>query len=253
MLIKAHRFSKGLDFYNLMAPVLKTITREEETRRVRDIKPGEQVQSLWDVLHSPETKFMVTTEGEGSDFRPQQPTLIMYNESDAREDEVLFPEELQEGQIDATVRDQFAQKMHALENEGPSLARFIYDLDTDEDFTDDEAEQESKQYEEDYLSDVLLDVSDSSENEYEDEELTNDLADMEMSPDAQKMLEIIRGGKENVPEMMERLKNLMTPRPLREADEVVKEDIDIFIDRQRAASKSNSILPNMPRSYASRK
>lgn len=68
--------------------------------RVRSIRPGEQVQSLWDDVNDPTNIFLTTdlanktvlqTSGDGhADASPH----TFYNESDAAEDAVLFPDEL---------------------------------------------------------------------------------------------------------------------------------------------------------------
>lgn len=231
LLIKAHRFTKGTDFYSLMAPILKTITRETETHRVRDIKPGEDVPSLWDGIQSPETRFMTTIIGTGSGARELESAHVMYNESDAREDEILFPEELQRDGTDATVRDQITQKIFALETEGPSMDRFVYDLDTDEDFSDDEAAGSAeKETATDYGTE-----SDMSSDEERIDDPSGHLLDMKMSPDARRLMDIFKGGQEDLPAMMEKLKTMLTLKPKQTDAEIMEAEMDVFLDRQRAA------------------
>lgn len=48
-LIKAHRFQTGLDLYRPSEYILRTITRDKDTQRTRDIKPDEEgkVSSIW--------------------------------------------------------------------------------------------------------------------------------------------------------------------------------------------------------------
>jgi hypothetical protein len=52
MLFKALRCRSPPDMYNLAGPVLETLYKDKETHRVRDIKPGEDVPSVWDSLHT---------------------------------------------------------------------------------------------------------------------------------------------------------------------------------------------------------
>src|SRR2546423_8623784 len=125
MLIKAHRFRSGKDFYRPVSHVLKTITREEKTHRVRDIKPGEVVESIWDQIADPRAKFLFI--GSNTELRPEAHHHLLYNESDALEVSVLFPEESQKAE-NAMIPHQSPQAMHAFEHEGPSIAKFIFDL-----------------------------------------------------------------------------------------------------------------------------
>src|SRR5271154_5747749 len=109
MLIKAHRFRSGQDIYRPASHVLKTITREDKTHRVRDIKPGEVVESIWDQMTDPQAK-------------PEAPHYLLYNESDVLEDAVLFPEESQKAE-NAVIPHQSTQDLHAFEHEGPSIVK----------------------------------------------------------------------------------------------------------------------------------
>ncbi|MCJ1287642.1 hypothetical protein MMC26_006994 [Xylographa opegraphella] len=90
LLVKAYRSCKGPDFYNLAAPVLKTITRDKESQRVRKIKPGEDVVGLYDEIQMKERNVTRTDA--------QQPKNLFYDEADALEDQVLFPEEFGDNQ-----------------------------------------------------------------------------------------------------------------------------------------------------------
>ncbi|KAI0098675.1 hypothetical protein GGR51DRAFT_577026 [Nemania sp. FL0031] len=97
---KAWRIVKPIDMYNHQEHYLRTLTRNEKTQRVRLIKPGEQVRSLWDdvqhpgnifVLTDATNKTMKTVQGDGT---PDMAPHTFYNESDAAEDAILFPDEL---------------------------------------------------------------------------------------------------------------------------------------------------------------
>lgn len=83
------------DLYNPAAATLKTIIRDPITIRTQDIKPGEDVTSIWDEIQ----------RGRGCVLNPEGKTLEsqiiddpdkskFYNEADMLEDAVLFPEEL---------------------------------------------------------------------------------------------------------------------------------------------------------------
>ena len=128
MLFKAHRFRGFADTFNLAAPILQTLTREEDSQRVREIRTGENVESIYDTIHDERTKFMVFDENR----RPIEntPKHIFYDENDEIEDRVLFPEEHLEHGTDIAVGE--SSLVHDLEKRPPDIKRFVYDLDTDE-------------------------------------------------------------------------------------------------------------------------
>ncbi|KAI1112839.1 hypothetical protein F5Y14DRAFT_244471 [Nemania sp. NC0429] len=97
---KAWRIQKPIDVYNHQEPFLRTLTRNKETQRVRLIKPGEQVKSLWDEVQEPDKFFIVsdmlknTTRTVDSDGLVNSSPHIFYSEANAAEDAILFPDEL---------------------------------------------------------------------------------------------------------------------------------------------------------------
>ncbi|KAL6720831.1 hypothetical protein ACLMJK_002756 [Lecanora helva] len=142
-LFKANSFSSIKDAYNSAAPILKTITHDRETFRTRDIKPGEDETSLWDVLqrgkpivfdpnHQP-TQFR---DGDGQ-ATEELPKRLFYTEADKLEDALLFPEELAGAQ-----KALYSGKNSDLESfadGGIAWDRFVQDLDTDEDTSESES------------------------------------------------------------------------------------------------------------------
>jgi hypothetical protein len=126
------------DIYNPMESVLRTVTRDPITFRARDIRPGEEVESIWDELHAEGSTFVfgpVTINGPGEfedkSTNQQQMWDTFYNESDAAEDLVIFGEDQESGAV-----KQFkgiSNSITKLEQGGPTMARFLMDLDPDED------------------------------------------------------------------------------------------------------------------------
>jgi hypothetical protein len=231
MLIKAHRFRSGMDFYRPAAHVLKTITREEKTHRVRDIKPGEVVESIWDQMTSPPAQS--TSSDTNNKLPPGAHHYLLYNESDALEDAVLFPEESQKAE-DAMIPHQSAHAVHAFENEGPSIVKFIFDLDTDDE-VDGEADDAPGH-------DSGKKHSDSTDNS--STEAPRSAHDrMEVNPDAQVLELLARAGVDNMPVMMERMRTLLTPRNRRNPGEGMNDEFELFMDRERAFSKYNFRSP----------
>ncbi|OJD29348.1 mfs allantoate protein [Diplodia corticola] len=148
-LIKAHRFRCGLDLYKPSEHILKTITRDKETQRTRDIKPGEEgkVPSIWDDINSDtnRVKFFTDDAETAEELSDDMPREWRYSEADRLEDEILFPWEHKAGRLtelkesgedggENEDEELLAThgRMHDFENLGPSLKRFAYDLDTDE-------------------------------------------------------------------------------------------------------------------------
>ena len=141
-LIKAYRFTQGLDCYQPAAPVLRTIMRDRDTMRCRDVREGEN--SIFDDLQHPESRSMdmiisVSRDGRSPTKRRDMTADEMheryYNEIDAAEDEILFPEELQGVQITA-IGDHADRIWQDLESQGPNWHRFIKGLHSDDESDD---------------------------------------------------------------------------------------------------------------------
>lgn len=128
-MIKAKRFPTMHSLYEPMEPILRSLTREVGTQRTRDIRPGEQARSIWDDIQS---SSMIFLDPHAEDGRaPDVGADICYQEADALEDSVLFPE----GQGKAL----FKSKLNAVDKfvkTFPDWDRFINDFSTtDEEFS----------------------------------------------------------------------------------------------------------------------
>ncbi len=85
------------DLYIPAASTLRTITRDLVTFRTRDIKPGEDVESIWDEIER-RPGHVLNPRGETLETQIAEdfPQHVFYNEADVLEDAVLFPEEMAE-------------------------------------------------------------------------------------------------------------------------------------------------------------
>ena len=102
MLTKANRFVAAPDLYNLAAPIIKTLTRDRQSYRIREIKNGEDVPSIYDDIHNEkETNFVFARLGKPAST--ELPKRFFYDEADMLEDSVLFPTEQQGDFSKATV------------------------------------------------------------------------------------------------------------------------------------------------------
>lgn len=126
------------ELHNPMEAILRTITRDRVTFRARDIRPGEQVQSIWDELHADGSRYVfgaAKLSGSG-EFRdqgtdPDKVWNFFYNEGDAAEDLIVFEEHLNPNNPKQKFKE-MSNAITKLENDGPVLARFVMDLDPDE-------------------------------------------------------------------------------------------------------------------------
>lgn len=133
MLFKAHRFRDLPDAFNIAAPILKTVARDPDSHRVREIKPGDEAESIYNEIHHPGTQFKIFNEDR--QVLEKTPRYLFYNDIDALEDKVLFPEESNGPGNDIEIGDAF-NSLVALEEKGPDISRFVFDLDTDEELPD---------------------------------------------------------------------------------------------------------------------
>jgi hypothetical protein len=152
MLFKALRCRKGTDMYNLAAPVIKCLYTDKETHRVRDIKPGDGNESIYDCIHHERTQFYYgSLEMDGVTHKRTMeanafPKHLWYNDADALEDEILFPEE-RDGKLDPLAVGK-VEPIRIWEDEGFSFKKFVEGWDSDysdvEGGDDDEGEGEDE-------------------------------------------------------------------------------------------------------------
>lgn len=98
-LSNAWRIKQPGEMYCSMEPLLRSLHRNEETMRTRQIKPGENVKSLCETVmgESSEFRFLeiggdkmsCSTEADIAEL-----PYMFYNQANALEDAILFPDEL---------------------------------------------------------------------------------------------------------------------------------------------------------------
>jgi hypothetical protein len=186
------------------------LTTDPDSHRVRDIKPGEDVMSVYDEIHDEGTTF-IFRDNRSMEPREQPPKYLFYNEVDALEDQVLFPEEHQGDTAKASVLE-ITNALRRIEDGDLPLERFIYDLDTDE--------ESLSQEDEDVVDDAHDDLSDEDDS-VESEELGEGDVDHELD-------EI--EGSEDFKMMMNWIRN--RPEPFS-----VKEESEEWLDREKAACR----------------
>lgn len=78
---------------------MRILTREKDTMRTRKIKPGEDVESIWDTVTGDQVEFRAFNIQEGNITSRTTRELgsspyLFYNKANVVEDEILFPDEI---------------------------------------------------------------------------------------------------------------------------------------------------------------
>ena len=239
-LIKALRLCTPQDLYNPAESALRTITRDTVTLRARDIKPGEQVDSIWDTVQKGRMSSWLLENNTQKPTEFHEPDLSQfYNEADVLEDAILFPEQT----ASETVGGLFHGHETAMQDfmsKGPDWERFIHDLDTDEELDISDAE----------TGDTLEDGShDEQAGEEEDKRLVKGMmkrvperdhtccedSNSEAGSSDSQIMAMTEDEKQNFA-LMESWKS-----PLFQGGDVEK-DFYTFLDREKSKGESNTIL-----------
>jgi hypothetical protein len=123
------------DMFSVTAPILKTITKDPKTERVRTIKPGEEDKSIWANLST--TARAVQWSPKTGEAMEGLDDSYKWTEADEMEDAILFPEEAT-GQMkdnlfreNPSVMDMFDQRPMF------NLRKFAKDADTGDEYSTD--------------------------------------------------------------------------------------------------------------------
>lgn len=212
--------------------------------RARDIKPGEEVNSIWDTIQKGRMSSWNLDNNTREPREYQEPDLSkFYNEADVREDAILFPEQATSGTVGGLFRGH-ETSMQDFMSKGPDWARFIQDLDTDEEYDDSDAETEyTLDYEShDEESDESSEVhnkrrvkgddcshgSDHSSLDWED-------FDDEAGP-SDRQIRRIPSISEEEKQDLALMKNWRSPESLKED---VEKAFFTFLDREKSKGKSS--------------
>ncbi|KAJ4356406.1 uncharacterized protein N0V89_004439 [Didymosphaeria variabile] len=139
LLARAIRVKDVKDMFKICAPIFESITIEKDTSRVRSIKSGEEVETMWDFLRANAHAFQYNpgnenpqTMNEGID------QTFVYTEADEIEDSILFPEE-GTGEMKDNVFRANPSLLEMFEKKPTiDLRRFARDLDSDEELSEDD-------------------------------------------------------------------------------------------------------------------
>lgn len=126
--------------FKVCEPVFRTLHQEKDSSRVRSIKPGEDVKSMWDQLETNAHAFKYTPGNHNpQEMKAGIDETFVYTEADEIEDSILFPEEGTGEMKDNVFRanpsllEMFEKKPNI------DLRRFARDLDSDEELSEDDS------------------------------------------------------------------------------------------------------------------
>ncbi|KAL5383648.1 hypothetical protein DPSP01_005754 [Paraphaeosphaeria sporulosa] len=137
ILSRAIRVKEVKDMFKVCAPIFETITMEKETSRVRSIKPGEEVESMWDRIEANAHAFQYNPHQKTpQDLKIGIDQTFVYTEADEIEDSILFPEE-GTGEMKDNVFRANPSLLEMFEKKPTiDLRRFARDLDSDEELSE---------------------------------------------------------------------------------------------------------------------
>ncbi|KAF9737169.1 hypothetical protein PMIN06_012378 [Paraphaeosphaeria minitans] len=136
---RAIRVKDVKDMFKVCAPIFETITMEKETFRVRSIKPGEEVQSMWDLFQANAHAFQYNPKKTSQGVKEGIDQTYVYTEADEIEDSILFPEE-GTGEMKDNVFRANPSLLEMFEKKPTfDLRRFARDLDSDEELSENDS------------------------------------------------------------------------------------------------------------------
>ncbi|KAM0283247.1 hypothetical protein ACHAQK_011072 [Fusarium lateritium] len=106
----AWRIKQPRDMYHHMEPLLRSLHRNEETMATRQIKPGENVRSIWDTVMDERAEFrLFDISGRKVTCRTDadiaDSPYMFYNQANSVEDAILFPDELNSNKTSVAFRE----------------------------------------------------------------------------------------------------------------------------------------------------
>ncbi|KAJ4369485.1 hypothetical protein N0V86_009320 [Didymella sp. IMI 355093] len=129
VLTRAMRVRELKDMFSTAGPILKTLTKDPVTERVRSIKLDEKVESIWDGLDKNARAWSWSPqEGFGKEGFEDS---YKYTEADELEDAILFPLE-DTGLLPNDLYRHVPSAMEMFETDPVDFRRFAEDLDTDD-------------------------------------------------------------------------------------------------------------------------
>lgn len=176
----------------------------------------------------------------------QEPDLSkFYNEADVLEDAILFPEQAASGTVGGLFRGH-ETSMQDFMSKGPDWARFIKDLDTDEEYDDSDAEteyileDESHDEESDEESDRRL--VKGTKRSHDSDHSSWEYIDDEAGPSDRQMMRIPSITEEEKQDLA-LMKNWKSPKS---QTEDVEKAFFTFLDREKSKGKSSRSINRGP-------
>lgn len=209
------------------------------TLRARDIKAGEEIDSIWDTIQKGRMSSWNVSDSTREPTEYHEPDLSkFYNEADVLEDAILFPEQAASGTVGGLFRGH-ETSMQDFMTKGPDWARFIQDLDTDEEYEASDAETEYVLEDEshDGESDVQGDrrVGKGTKRSHESDRSSWENIDNETGLSDRQVMRIPSITEEEKQDLA-LMKSWKLPKPPKED---VEKEFFTFLDREKSKGKSS--------------
>ena len=219
LLFKAHRIRSAHDFHSGIATIMKNLTQDAETGRVRDCRSDER--SMWNDYEGADVRLEYRELSTGEVVAHDTPDDMLYQRSDELEDQVLFPGD------DSTGADlENTAPLHNFHHGRWNMDKFISGESYDQLSSDDEEDEDS-----------FGDESDISNEEPQsgDENVVGDEYEPFNEDRHFAMQGLSRAEGRAIERMYQGIAGIPTDHP---GDDSMSEEFYTFLEAQRAKSKS---------------
>lgn len=211
------------------------------TLRARDIKPGEEVDSIWDTIQKGRMSSWNINNNTREPTEYEEPDLSkFYNEADVREEAILFPEQAASGTVGGLFRGH-ETSMQDFMSKGPDWTRFIQDLDTDEEYEGSDAETEYVLEDESHGEESDASSQDDehlAKGSHDSEDSSWEDIDNEAGPSDRQVIRISSITEEEKQDLA-LMKNWKSPKSQKED---VEKEFFTFLDREKSKGKLRDLV-----------
>ncbi|KAJ9616708.1 hypothetical protein H2200_000427 [Cladophialophora chaetospira] len=153
ILYRAHRVVDGEGLFSLIAPILKTLTRDGDAWRTQDLQEGENAPTVWDEMMDDPRFEWRTPDG---DVSKEIPKNLVYTEADALEEEILFPGDMEGKKRFKPIKNRLTEF-----ESGRMIDSVMRHFVTARDISDKDSEESDTRY---------IEAGSDEENDWEDED-----------------------------------------------------------------------------------
>jgi hypothetical protein len=229
------------------------LCRPKDFDHVKDIRPGDNIKSIWDEMNEQPTHFFygevediarqqdeivrnIGNGGEPSHLDSAFPRSLFYNDADVLEDAILFPEELQQKTLDPSLVGA-KSAVEAWAEKGFSLKEFTEGLDlVDSDLESEKSEWESDDEDKTHMQDGLDVVDSDEENDHDcDDESRPEITEQQGKDVLKEVLKGVPGDY-----LQQFMKAMAKPEDTRDRGDHdrISDEFMSYMDKEKDRSKS---------------